>query len=473
MEHKPQGNFSPFQRKMEEAGVSAAAIAAFHRSYAILASGETGLMPESTIEPVTVLPRAAEVTKPVSPERARELLARTCVLKLNGGLGTSMGLEKAKSLLKVKEGLTFLDLICRQVLRRRGEGSLAFLLMDSFTTSADTRAFIARHYPQLCEHGDWAEIELMQNKVPKVHAATLAPVLFPGDRELEWCPPGHGDIYAALATGKLDELLAQGVRTLFVSNADNLGATIDLPILDWFTTSGAPFLMEVTERTAVDKKGGHLCRDREMDRLRLREVAQCPHADLASFQDIARHRFFNTNNLWIDLEALRADLAEHGGSLPLPVIFNPKTLDPRDKKSEKVIQLETAMGAAIETFDGAAALVVPRTRFLPVKTTNDLLGLRSDAYLLTEEATLRLAEGVEEPPLVDLDPAHYKLIDQFEEKCAGGVLSLRHCRSLKVTGAVTFQAGTEIAGVVEIVNGSAAELPLPVGAYADRKIVLG
>ena len=68
----------------------------------------------------------------------RSLLQHTVMLKLNGGLGTGMGLEKAKSLLPISGDDTFLDLIAKQVLhmRQASGGSLAFLLMNSFSTSA-------------------------------------------------------------------------------------------------------------------------------------------------------------------------------------------------------------------------------------------------------------------------------------------------------------------------------------------------
>ncbi|MDE1171122.1 MAG: UTP--glucose-1-phosphate uridylyltransferase [Verrucomicrobium sp.] len=456
-------DFSLFARLMEGSGASAAAISSFRRSYEALARGETGQIPEPSIEALASLP----VHQPGKESSNRSLLSQACILKLNGGLGTGMGLERAKSLLPVKEGLTFLDLICRHVLRlRKGGDGPGFLLMDSFTTSADTRAFLAERYPSLGGPETW---ELLQNKAPKVDAATLAPAQA-ADPDMAWCPPGHGDLYAALAgSGRLASLLEQGFRYLFVSNADNLGATLDPLLLERFAASGAPFLMEVTERTEADRKGGHLCRDRATGRLRLREIAQCPPEDQAAFGDISRHRFFNTNNLWIDLRQLRAALEAGQGSIALPVIFNRKTVDPRDPASPAVIQLETAMGAAIEAFEGAEAVVVPRTRFLPVKTTNDLLALRSDAYALEEE-TLRLrAEAL---PLIDLDGAHYKRIDDFDAKFAAGIPSLRSCRRLTVRGPVLFSSGVRLQGAVTVTNPRREDAPLPPGAYADREVTL-
>merc|ERR1712190_675490 len=139
-----------------------------------------------------------------------------------------------------------------------------------------------------------------------------------------------------------------------------------------------------------------------------------------AFQDTTKYGFFNTNNLWVDLEALKAQFEKHGGSLPLPVMKNSKTVDPRDKASTKVLQLETAMGAAIECFEGATALVIPRSRFAPVKTTNDLFALRSDAYVLTKDFRIELhgdRQGV--PPDVKLD-GRYKFVDAMETLTPNG-----------------------------------------------------
>jgi UDP-N-acetylglucosamine pyrophosphorylase len=293
-------------------------------------------------------------------------------------------------------------------------------------------------------------------------------VSWPADPDLEWCPPGHGDLYPALVgSGWLDRLLDEGVRYAFVSNSDNLGAILDPVILRHFAGSGAPFLMECTRRTAADRKGGHLALRKSDGRLLLREVAQCPEADLAAFQDIERHPYFNTNNLWLRLDLLKQQLAADDGVLPLPMIRNNKTVDPRDTKSTAVIQLESAMGAAIECFGGAAAIDVPRSRFAPVKTTADLLALRSDAYDVLANGQVRLhASRRGEPPVISLSD-EYKLVDSIENL---GVPSLIGCTSLKVSGAVSFAAGVVIEGSVEITNPDAETREIPAGIYRTELI---
>ncbi|MFT4547589.1 MAG: UDP-N-acetylglucosamine pyrophosphorylase [Verrucomicrobiales bacterium] len=441
-------SFDPFKTKMQSAGLSAAAVGAFERAYGLLVSGQSSLISEEAIEPVSDLPSYDSISRGCD---ASALLAQTVVIKLNGGLGTGMGLQKAKSLLDVRGGDTFLDLIAKQVLHLRekhGDG-LRFLLMDSFSTSEDTAAFLAENYPQMGEVDDW---ELMQNRVPKIDRETMAPASCESEPDNEWCPPGHGDLYPALAgTGWLDRLLEAGVKYAFVSNSDNLGATLDLDLLNYFAKSEAPFLMEVTRRTAADRKGGHLARAKGGGGLLLRESAQCPDEDSDSFQDVDRHQYFNTNNLWIRLDLLKRKLDKCGGVLPLPVIQNSKTIDPRDSQSTPVIQLETAMGSAIECFDGAAAIDVPRSRFAPVKTTDDLLALRSDAYVVTDDFRLQLhPDRNAVPPTVVLDKSHFKMVDQLEVALVNGVPSLLRCESLAVKGAHVFSGDEVFEGKVEI-----------------------
>ncbi|KAJ8611401.1 hypothetical protein CTAYLR_006508 [Chrysophaeum taylorii] len=456
------GDFAPFEAKMRADGLGDAAVLAFKSAYEALCSGASGMIPESEIEPASGIPKLDDVkAEKVDPA----LLAKTVVVKLNGGLGTSMGLDYAKSLLIVKGADTFLDLTAKQIagMRESLGSNLRFLLMNSFATSADTMAFFAAKYPALRVE------EFVQNKVPKIDTETLVPALWPAKPSVEWCPPGHGDLYAALVgSGKLDALLADGVKYMFVSNSDNLGATLDVKLLQYFAASGAPFMMECCERTANDKKGGHLAVMKKGGQLLLREAAQCPDEDEAKFQDITVHKYFNTNNLWIDIEALKALLEASGGIVPLPMIKNKKTVDPKDDSSTKVYQLETAMGAAIESFKGATAIVVPRTRFAPVKKCNDLLLLRSDAYVV-EEAIPVLATTP--APVVSLDSKKYKLVQQLEASLLGAP-SLKGCSKLKITGEVRMSSKNVFKGDVTIINESDEPKTLPPGVYENATVDL-
>ncbi|MBN1528574.1 MAG: UTP--glucose-1-phosphate uridylyltransferase [Thermoleophilaceae bacterium] len=431
--------------KMRAEGLPDVAIETFSRQRARLRAGEQGMLAESDIEAVESLPDAEEL--PDDPSGAREALDAAIVLKLNGGLGTSMGMSKAKSLLEVKDGLSFLDIIARQVLglRERSGARVPLVLMNSFATRDDSLAALSAYRDLEAD----VPLDFVQGKVPKLGADDLEPVDWPDDPRLEWAPPGHGDLYTSLAgSGMLAKLLDAGYRYAFVSNSDNLGAVLDDRILAWFAREELPFLMEAADRTESDRKGGHLAR-RPGGGLVLRETAQTPDEDRAAFQDVGRHRYFNANTLWIDLRALSDRLAR--GVLELPMIVNRKTVDPADASTPAVIQLETAMGAAIDVFEGAAAVRVPRSRFVPVKTTEDLLSLRSDAYVMSEGPRVELAPArLGTPPVIDLDSEYYKLVPDLEERFAGGPPSLIECDRLAVEGDVRFGSGVVVRGSVRL-----------------------
>ncbi len=456
-------NFDAFEIKMTAAGMGDAAIRAFRRNYEALLRDESGMIPEDSISPASGLATLDDIAEAGPADGA--LLAKAVVIKLNGGLGTGMGLQGPKSMLSVREGVNFLDLMVRQILdlRHTTKANVRLLLMNSFSTSADTLGHLKRY--QGYGLSDASEVELMQNQIPKIDAETLAPAEWPADPDLEWCPPGHGDLYPALVgSGWLDHLLNEGVKYAFVSNSDNLGAVLDPTILKYFAESGAPFLMEVTRRTAADRKGGHLATRKSDGRLLLREVAQCADEDTAAFQDIDKHLYFNTNSLWLRLDLLKAQLEADSGVLPLPMIRNRKTIDPRDKTSTPVFQLESAMGAAIECFDGATAIDVPRSRFAPVKTTGDLLALRSDAYEVLEDGQVRLVDSRDGVPPTIVLSDEYKLVDQIE---ALGVPSLVDCTSLLVSGAVRFEPGVILRGEVEFRNTHAETHVVEAGIYEN------
>ncbi len=434
------------QEKMAAADVPQQAIDVFTYYYRQLEAGVSGFIPEDTIEPLVDPPMLSDIA--VSDEDAAAALEQTVIIKLNGGLGTSMGMDKAKSLLPVREDKTFLDIIVDQVqqARARYQIQLPLLFMNSFRTQQDTLAALAP-YDDLAIAG--LDLGFVQNQEPKLRADDLTPVEWPADPALEWCPPGHGDLYTAFATsGVLDRLLSLGYRYASVSNSDNLGAAPNATIAGWFAASGAPYAAEICRRTAADRKGGHLAIRKSDRQLILRDTAQTPKDEMHFFTDEFRHPFFHCNNLWFDLQVLDRTLRERKGVLGLPLIKNEKTVDPADPSSPKVIQIETAMGAAVEVFEGATAIGVGRDRFLPVKTTSDLLVLRSDAYQL--EPTGQLTAVADPVPVVDLDDRYYKIITDFDQRFPAGAPSLRQARSVVVQGDWTFEAGVRLIGAVAL-----------------------
>ena len=434
------------QEKMAAAAVPQQAIDVFSYYYGQLEEGVSGFIPEDTIEPLMDPPMLSDVA--VSDEDAAAALEKTVIIKLNGGLGTSMGMDKAKSLLPVRQDKTFLDIIVDQVRHARAsyQIQLPLLFMNSFRTHEDTLAAL-ESYDDLAVAG--LDLGFLQNQEPKLRADDLTPVEWSADPSLEWCPPGHGDLYTAFATsGVLDRLLSLGYRYASVSNSDNLGAAPNARIAGWFAASAAPYAAEICRRTAADRKGGHLAIRKSDRQLILRDTAQTPKEEMHFFTDEFRHPFFHCNNLWFDLQVLDRTLRERKGVLGLPLIKNEKTVDPGDRSSPKVIQIETAMGAAVEVFEGATAIGVGRDRFLPVKTTSDLLVLRSDAYDL--EANGQLTAVADPAPVVDLDDSYYKLIADFDQRFPAGVPSLKEARAFAISGDWSFEADVRVIGEVTL-----------------------
>ena len=471
MGRKPTVSFAPVRHKMQRAGLDDLLIRSFEHHYAQLVAGATGYISETHARPPEdIADRSAALGYHAD---GLDALNRLVVVKLNGGLGATMGLNGPRSLLVVKDGLRFLDIIVRHVLhlRQKMTARLPLIFMNSYSTQEATQQALTA-YPQLAGGvSGKLPLDFLQNKVPKIWQDTLTPVEWHEDPAKEWCPPGHGDIYLTLHTSRLlKQMLALGYEYIFVSNADNLGATVDTDILGFFAARNLPFLMEVTARTAADRKGGHLAQSPD-GRLLLREIAQCPPEEIAQFQDIDRYRLFNTNNLWIHLPSLQRLLDERDGLLDLPMIVNNKPVDPSRPDTAPVYQLETAVGLAISAFDGAQAIKVPRDRFLPVKRCNDLLALRSDAYRLNQQQRVELdpRRGTDAfppgAPHVDLDDRFYQFIDQIEARFPHGPPSLIRCRSLTVNGPYTFGASVTVEGDVTLANDSDRPIAIPDGQW--------
>ncbi|WP_363300621.1 UTP--glucose-1-phosphate uridylyltransferase [Bifidobacterium sp.] len=433
--------FDESAEKMRQNDMSETAIAQFKRLYDVWRGEEdTSWIRESEVEPLSEVPSFHDVYETIDHDKAKEAFAKTAFLKLNGGLGTSMGLDSAKSLLPVRRHkarqMRFIDIIIGQVLtaRTRLEVPLPITFMNSFRTSADTMKVLRRN-PKFVQ--DDIPEEIVQHQEPKIDIATGRPASFPANPELEWCPPGHGDLYSTLwESGLLDVLQEQGFLYLFISNSDNLGARPSRTLAQHFENTGAPFMVEVATRTEADRKGGHIVRDKHSGRLMLREMSQVHPGDKAAAQDIVKHPYFNTNSIWVRIDALKEKLAEYDGVLPLPVIRNEKTVDPTDPNSTKVMQLETAMGAAIGVFEGAICVQVDRMRFLPVKTTDDLFIMRSDRFHLTD--SYEMEDGNYIFPNVELDERYYKNINDFNERFPYSIPSLAAANSVSITGDWTF-----------------------------------
>uniref|UniRef100_A0A4W3GJK1 UTP--glucose-1-phosphate uridylyltransferase n=1 Tax=Callorhinchus milii TaxID=7868 RepID=A0A4W3GJK1_CALMI len=373
------------------------------------------------------------------PENVASLLKKLVVVKLNGGLGTSMGCKGPKSLIGVRNENTFLDLTVLQIehLNKTYDTDVPLVLMNSFNTAEDTKKILQKY--SNCR----VKIHIFnQSRYPRINKESLLPVATnasgTGENAEAWYPP------------------------------DNLGATVDLHILHHLLDppNGKPceFVMEVTDKTRADVKGGTLT---QYDgKLRLLEIAQVPKAHVDEFKSVSKFKIFNTNNLWISLAAIKR-LQEHN-EIDMEIIVNPKTLD----DGLNVIQLETAVGAAIKAFDNALGVNVPRSRFLPVKTTSDLLLVMSNLYSL-DAGSLMMSKKREfrTVPLVKLGRSFTKVQDylsRFEN--IPDMLELDH---LTVSGDVTFGKNVALKGTVIIIANHGDRIDIPRGAVLENKIVSG
>ena len=449
---------------MKKEGIQPIVIDTFAYYYEKVVAGEKGFIYDRDIRPVN--PDEIEDASDASEyaDVGEKALKHVVMIILNGGLGTTMGMTKAKSLIRAKDDKTFLEIILDQA----EKFNVNLCLMNSFSTHQDTISALSiikpSRFPRL----------FLQNKFPKILRHDFAPADWPENRHLEWNPPGHGDVYTALLTsGILQQLLDEGIRYAFIANSDNLLATIDKSLLGFFSEKGFPFMMEVSERISVDFKGGHMARHKN-GHLILRETAQCPKGEIEKCRNISKYRYFNTNNIWIDLRSLKNLIAKHG-TVKLPMILNPKNLDPRDEFSPPVYQIETAMGSAISIIEGATAIRVPRSRFFPVKTCNELLAVRSDCFLYSDDKQLTVnpERGQDDNCLninIDLDPRYYRKIDMFNKRFANGIPSLINCKSLKIIGDVFFEGNVKIKGNVVITNRSGSQGVIKEGMVIERDI---
>lgn len=397
------------------------------------------------------------------------MLNKLVVVKLNGGLGTSMGCHGPKSVIPVRNDLTFLDLTVQQIehLNKTYDVNVPLILMNSFNTDEDTQN-VVRKYKNLK-----VEIHTFnQSNYPRIHKDSLMPIakspLVEENMEA-WYPPGHGDFYQSFKnSGLLSRFIDEGREYCFLSNIDNLGATVDLNILNLLLNGNEKphdFVMEVTEKTKADVKGGTLINYE--NKLRLLEIAQVPKEHVDEFKSVKKFKYFNTNNLWVKLDAMARALKEN--IMNMEIIINNKSLE----KGVNVIQLETAVGAAMKCFNEAIGINVPRSRFLPVKKTSDLLLVMSNLYTLKNGSLVMSPQRMfPTTPLVKLGDNNFAKVKEFLSRFDNipDVLELDH---LTVSGDVTFGRGISLKGTVIIIANHGDRIDIPSGANLENKIISG
>lgn len=455
-----------FVEKMEKDGLDSEIIDNFAYYYQKVVNNEKGFIYDKDIVPIEPeeIPDLENLED--YAEVGKKVMKKTVMIVLNGGLGTSMGLTGPKSLIKIKDDKTFLEF---KIEDSKNLG-IQMVLMNSFRTHESTLS--ALNKMAIKKQFDFP-LCFLQYKFPKINRHDLSPAVWAKDPSLEWNPPGHGDIYSALFSSKMiQKLLDQNIRYAFICNSDNLGARVDESLLGYFSKNDIPFLMEVTQRRPLDAKGGHLAKHKN-GRFILREIAQCPEEELEAFQDIEKYRFFNTNNLWIDLVFLKDYISKYK-KIYLPLILKPGKLDPRDDISPDIFQVETAMGAAISMFEGASAVKVSKARFMPVKGHNDLLAIWSDCYVVkgTKGIVSNPARQSLGPISISLDPEFYRKIDMFFERFKEGPPSLVQCESLTVNGDVYFDKDIKLIGKIKIENTQKNAFLIPKGTVIKHDILI-
>ncbi|KAI1828974.1 hypothetical protein DTO027I6_10241 [Penicillium roqueforti] len=397
-----------------------------------------------------------------------EFLNKLAVVKLNGGLGTSMGCVGPKSVIEVREGMSFLDLSVRQIehLNRIFNVNVPFVLMNSFNTDHDTQSIIKKY-----EGHNIDIITFNQSRFPRISKDSLLPVPKSFDSPLQdWYPPGHGDVFESLYnSGTLDKLIELGIEYIFLSNADNLGAVVDLRILQHMVDSQAEYIMELTDKTKSDVKGGTII-DSDGN-VRLLELAQVPKEHVNEFKSIKKFKYFNTNNIWLNVQAIKRVVEEN--ELELEIIPNEKSI-PADKKGDAdqtVYQLETAVGAAISHFKNAHGVNVPRRRFLPVKTCSDLMVVKSDLYRLEHGQLVMDPNHVGGVPVIKLG-SDFKKVSDFHKRVARipHIIELDH---LTVTGPVNLGRNVTLKGTVIIVASDGSTIDIPHGSVLENCVVQG
>lgn len=398
-------------------------------------------------------------------EEATSNLSKLAVLKLNGGLGTSMGCVGPKSIIEVRDGKSFLDLSVRQIehLNRQYDVNVPFILMNSFNTDEDTQTIIKKYQ----SHNVTIKT-FNQSRFPRVFKDSLLPVPRDFEDSIDcWYPPGHGDLFESITnSGVLDQLIAEGKEILFVSNVDNLGAVVDLNILEHMIKTDSEYIMELTDKTRADVKGGTII---DYDgSVRLLEIAQVPKERVEEFKSIKKFKYFNTNNLWINLKAIKRVVEDN--ELSMEIIPNNKTISFKSHDVD-VLQLETAVGAAIRHFSNAHGVNVPRRRFLPVKTSSDLMLVKSDLYSMNrgqlELSPLRFGGA----PLIKLG-GHYKKVSDFQKRIPyiPKIVELDH---LTITGNVSLGKNVTLKGTVIIVCEEGKKIDIPNGSELENVVITG
>ncbi len=270
---------------------------------------------------------------------------------LAGGMATRFG-GGVKAVAEAIDGRSFLEVKLDETARlgRALDTDIPVALMTSFATDEAVRAHVA-------DRGLGDPLWFCQTAAPRLRPD--GSVFVGTDGRASLYGPGHGDVLSTIrSSGTLDALTRRGVRTIVVSNVDNLGARLDPVVAGMHRRAGTPLTVEVV--TKGNDTGGAPARVDGHPQL-LEAMRFPPEFDQS------RIPVFNTNTSLIDLDVL-ADPIE------LTWLVVEKSVE-----GDTVVQFERLyheLSAFVQTTFLVVSRDGPRGRFLPVKEPGDLAEVR-------------------------------------------------------------------------------------------------
>jgi UTP--glucose-1-phosphate uridylyltransferase len=392
--------------------------------------------------------------------KMKQLLEQTVVILMNGGV-SKMDFKTPRSALTVeKNGITQTLLDCRlaqiNALNVEFGVDLPIILMNSFLTNTETNHNLQK-YQNL-------KIKILhQGMYPLMYKTNLSPIP-QSKNDPNWSPPGSAEIFVLLkTTGLLDELLKEGKKFAFLSDVENLGATIDPKLLYHVEQKQINLLLEVTPRTKSEGNfmgGVPVLFRKKQHILELSQVPMHIRQTRFNFQDF---KYLNTNNIWISLQTLAK----------IEKISMDWALHSKMQKGREVVYIDTPVSMAIQSFPNPTAITVPRQRYRQVHHTSHLLAVQSDLYVL-ENGNFKLNPKRIPPtePLLKLGDG-FKTLDDYQKRFSCGPPSLLEIDHLTVSGEVNFGSDVVLKGTVIIVADAGSRIDIPQGTTLENKILSG
>ena len=322
-----------------------------------------------------------------------------------GGVSTSMG-GCAKAIVNAKNNMSFIEIKLNHV--RQMQSKYFCKIPVILMTSQETDEQIMNH---LNSKNLLDDIDLIKIVQPVTVRFTLnnenLEVAKKSNGLPSYVPGGHYDSFILLNEIK-DDLKQKGIKTIFINNIDNLGATIDPVLIGYHVLKKSLFTPEIAKKEKNDKGGTFA---RISGNLRLLEGPMVPEDYKDTFSDIKVHKYFNTNLIYIDMDIF--DYFDEINS-EVPVFINKKNFD-----GQEVFGFEGAVGLVFGLKNSALLVVDRQKRFLPIKFLSDLWLLRSN-FMILDKKTSSVSQMKLMKPVISLPDSFLSNIDDFENKIADG-----------------------------------------------------